>query len=351
MEVEGTMKKIIKKLLKKEEAPAIPSRITTETIAEHREQILAGGRRFKYPLQYSRHKLVFNAIIISVVALLLIVLFGWWRLYIVQDTGDFIYRVTRVVPVPVAKVDGQPVSYSDYLMAFRSSVYYAEQKEQLNIKTDDGKKKVAYYKQQSMQGVLADAYAKKIARELSITLTDAELEAFLKEQRQSSNGEISQQTYDASTLEFFGLSPEEYKHRFSNVLLRYKVEYAVDKQALIVANSIIESARSGASIDFGALASSSATKYGVGAVYGTSGWVYKTNQDGGLAANAAKLSKGQVAPGLVKSSRGTGYYILRLVDINDTQVSYEYINVPLSEFATRLSKVLDSNKTKKYIKL
>ena len=41
-----------------------PSRITNETVAEHRERILAGGRRFKYPVQYARHRLVINTIII-----------------------------------------------------------------------------------------------------------------------------------------------------------------------------------------------------------------------------------------------------------------------------------------------
>ena len=53
------MKKIKLKRSKKQPAPAA-SRITNETIAEHREQILAGGRRFKYPIQYTKHKLIIN---------------------------------------------------------------------------------------------------------------------------------------------------------------------------------------------------------------------------------------------------------------------------------------------------
>ena len=34
----------------------VPPRITNETVAEHREQIIAGGRKFKYPIQYARHR-------------------------------------------------------------------------------------------------------------------------------------------------------------------------------------------------------------------------------------------------------------------------------------------------------
>jgi predicted secreted protein len=68
---------------------SVPSRITNETVAEHRERILAGGRRFKYPMQYARHRLVFTTIVITLVAFLLLLLVGWWQLYSVQNTSTF----------------------------------------------------------------------------------------------------------------------------------------------------------------------------------------------------------------------------------------------------------------------
>lgn len=343
------MKKILNKILKKQ-TPEPPSKITAETVAEHREQILAGGRRFKYPLQYSRHKLVFNAIIISVAALLLVLLFGWWRLYVSQDTGVFFYRVTRFIPVPVARVDGKAVPYSDYLMAFRSSVNYSRQKEQLNEKSDDGKTKIRYYKQQSMQGAIANAYAAKLAKELSITVTDSELEGLIREQRQSSNGESSQEAFDAVILDYYGWGPSEYRHVVSSELLRQKVAYAMDKPALAASNGALALIASGAGTDFTALATNISGQFNVKATYGSSGWVPKTNQDGGLSAAASKLTKGQTsAP--VKSSKGDGYYILRLLDINDSQVSYEYINIPLTIFQSQLDQVKSSGKVKMYINI
>ena len=97
-------------------------RITNETVAEHREKILAGGRRFKYPVQYAKHRLVINTIVISVVALLLVVFVVWWQLYSMQNTSTFFYRITRVIPLPVASVDGQPV-FIDFT-ALRGSHFY-----------------------------------------------------------------------------------------------------------------------------------------------------------------------------------------------------------------------------------
>jgi len=127
------MKRILRKIRKQPEVPP-SSRITSETVAHHRERILAGGRRFKYPVQYARHKLVFNAILISLSALIVVLFVGWWQLYKAQNTSEFMYRITKVVPMPIASIDGQSVLYSDYLLKYRSSVHYLEQKEQVITK-------------------------------------------------------------------------------------------------------------------------------------------------------------------------------------------------------------------------
>ena len=59
---------------KKKEQAKVPPRITNETVAEHRERVIAGGRKFKYPIQYARHPLVFNATIIATVGVFLLLI-------------------------------------------------------------------------------------------------------------------------------------------------------------------------------------------------------------------------------------------------------------------------------------
>jgi hypothetical protein len=59
------MKKLINKLKRESKASGTSNKMTAETMEEHRRQVLAEGRRFKYPLQYERHRLVFNTIIIA----------------------------------------------------------------------------------------------------------------------------------------------------------------------------------------------------------------------------------------------------------------------------------------------
>lgn len=98
-----------------------------EKVEERREEVLAHGRKFKYPLQYAKHRLMINTVIVALVALILMVVAGWAMLFKFQDTGDMIYRVTQVLPIPVAEVEGTKVRYSDYLMIYRSNLITAEQ--------------------------------------------------------------------------------------------------------------------------------------------------------------------------------------------------------------------------------
>lgn len=343
------MNKLVNKFRKKKNIPP-PTRITSETIGQHREHILAGGRKFKYPLQYARHKLVINTIIISLVSILVVLVIGWWQLYLAQNTSEFMYRVTKVVPVPVASVDGQPVLYSDYLMVYRSSVYLSENKQRLNPKTDDGKRQIEYFKQQSIQEAITNAYAIKLANNLDIEVSNEELDSFVKDQRQSSVGEISQQVFDASTLDFLGLTPSEYRHAIKNGLLRQKVAYAIDEDAIKLSDALSDSLVKDSKLDFKKLTESTPKQNNTKAIYGVSGWVPKVNQDGGLAAAAINVQKLEVSP-VIKSSRGDGYYIVRLIDISEDEVSYEYIQIPLTTFTNSLEKVIADGKVKKYISI
>jgi hypothetical protein len=333
--------------LKKKQPEQPAGRITTDTLAEHRQQVLAGGRKFKYPVQYARHKLVVNAIIIIVAAVILLIGVGYWLLYQAQNTSDFMYRVTRVVPVPVAEVDGQQVRYSEYLMKFRSNLHYITEKEQVDITTEDGRRQVEFIKNQAMEDALADAYAAKIADEKDLSVTDAELETFLKQQRQSSDGEeVSESTYNAVILDYYGWSPDEYRQAMETKLLRQKVAYAVDQKAEDTTKEVEALISSGAT-DLNTVATTIDTSK-ERVIFWPAAWVPKDNQDGGLAVAADKLEIGQISKA-VKTTAGDGYYYVKLLEKTEGQVRYEYIQVPLMEFDTQLDNAEADKKITQYI--
>lgn len=343
------MKKLFLKIRKNKDEQS-PSRITSETVAEHRERILAGGRRYKYPIQYARHKLVINTIAISVLALTAILVVGWWQLYKAQNTSEFIYRVTRVIPAPVASVDKHTVLYSDYLMKYISSVHYLKKIEQVSLKTDDGKRQVEYIKEKSLQDAIADSYASKQAKTIGLSVDNKELEQFIKEQRQSSDGELSEKTYYTVIMDYYGWSPSEWRYVMKQKLLRQKVAYEMDKEALKYANEIKKVFDVNPASDLKTLADSYANQSNLEIDFSSSGWVPKDNQDGGLALIASKMGKNQISD-VVKSTVGDGYYIIKLKDVNETKVNYDYIKVPLTVFDNALKKIEEAGKIERYISI
>ncbi|HET8884654.1 MAG TPA: peptidylprolyl isomerase [Candidatus Saccharimonadales bacterium] len=328
----------------------IPSRITNETVAEHRERILAGGRRFKYPMQYARHRLVVTTIIITVVAFLLIILVGWWQLYPVQNTSTFFYRVTRVLPLPVATVADESVKYGDYLMYYNSSAHYLQQSEQVNLNSKEGERQNNHIKRKSMDIAIANTYAAKLARELDISVTSEQIDQVTDAARNTSTGRISQETYDASALSILGWSPAEYRQDIRSTLLLQEVSYQIDTQAKQQQEKATELLQADKDIDFDALAKKLGGTGEAKVTSAVSGLVPLSNQDGGLTTTAVTLEKGQVSSP-IRTTAGDGYYFVKLLDKTPTQVSYAYIRIPLTEFNDRLATLKKENKIHEYINI
>ena len=341
------MKKISFK--RREKNQGIPSRITNETVAEHRERILAGGRRFKYPMQYARHRLVFNTIIVTIVALILIVAIGWQQLYVAQNTSTFFYRVTRVLPLPVASVDGEPVRYGDYLMYFNSSAHYLQQSEQVNLQSEDGKRQLEWVKRESMDNVVADTYAEKLARGLGISVTEDQINKVIDEDRNTANGRISQETYDASALSVLGWAPDEYRKDTKSKLIRQQVSYAIDttaKEKQSQASRLLQAKDA----DLDKIALELGGEGNAKVTSGVSGLVPRANRDGGLSIAAAKLTPSQISS-VIKTTTGDGYYFVKLLEKNDTQVNYAFMKIPLTVFTQQLEALRHDKKVHEYISI
>lgn len=347
LQFKGNMKKFIAKVSGKKQPQEPAGRITTDTLAEHREKVLAGGRKFKYPVQYQRHKLVINAAIISLASLLVLVGLGWYLLYPAQNTSEFMYRVTKVIPVPVAVVDGQQVRYSDYLMQYRSNLHYLVEKEQVDITTENGKRQLDFIKSQSMEGAIANAFAVKKARELDIQVTDAELETFLTQQRQVTDGEVSEATYNSVIEDYYGWSADEYRDAMKSKLLRQKVAFALDENATKITETVEQRVKAGQT-NLAALAEElNKEEQGV-LMFTPAAWVPRDNRDGGLAKAASDLQKGQISAA-VKTTTGDGYHYVQLIDSNEDNVQFVSLYIPLTEFKDQLKAAQEDNKLTKFI--
>lgn len=339
------LQKIRKKQKTESEQPL--GRITNETVAEHREQILAGGRRFKYPMQYAKSSLVRNTILISLGALVLMLAFAWWQLYPVQNTTKFFYRITQLLPVPVAKVEGEFVRYSEYLMELRSALYYLEREDTVNFATADGQRQKDYQKRVALNKVEENAYIQKIAEENNTRVTNKEVDDFIDGQLKNRQPAVSREQYEQVIQDFYDWSFDEYRLSVKKQLLKRKVALVIDDKAKERANVIREQI-SADGANFADVASAQSDDQISKRSGGDVGPISRSNDDpDGLIAAAAKLQPNQVSA--VLQGRD-GYYIIKLLGSDKDNVHYARIFISLSELETRLEALRkDKDAIQEYI--
>lgn len=339
-------KKVIKKIAKKPASNGSQvAKITSKTLEVERREVLKNARKFKYPVQYGKHKIVINAMIISVILILAGLGFTILRLYSAQDTGSLIYRITKFLPFSVAKIDDENVRYSDYLMDFRANAILIERRKgEIEVETNPKALRNSL-KTKAMENALKNAYALKIARENNIKITDAEIAEEVASHRKAQNIEISESAFYESILANYGLSASEYRRMFVELpLYRNKVSAFLDKNAEEIKNQVVESLKADTNFD------SLAQKFGDKIETGKSGNVRHTNIDGGRTRAALALKEGEVSAPFISKS-GDGYYIVKLLKKSDTDLSYEYAKIPLTAFEQKIKDLKSSDKVKEFIKI
>ena len=80
------MGKIVEKV-KARRAKKKDLNITQQNLKESRDEILNKGKKFKYPFQYAKHRVVIYTIAITIVAFASFAGVGWYQLYSAQNTG------------------------------------------------------------------------------------------------------------------------------------------------------------------------------------------------------------------------------------------------------------------------
>ena len=320
------MKKIKLKRSKKQPAPAA-SRITNETIAEHREQILAGGRRFKYPIQYTKHKLIINTVLISMASIILLLVGCWAVMYPMQNTSTIAYRISRIAMLPVGSVDGEPVRYSDYLVQYRASEYYLNKYGEVKVNSKDWYVQLDDIKYRSMNLAQQAAYARKLAKRYNVSISRKDVNDFIDQERTTINGRVSQETYDASIRMLYGESADDYRLIVENGLLKNKVAFSMDTTVETINKQSTEGKLSA----------------------GNSGSVDISSKFNGLrVSDISKTPVGSLS-GITRSTNDDGYYIVKVVAKTDKKITFEYIHIPLTAFKSQFEQLKKSGKISEYI--
>jgi len=226
-------------------------RITNETITEHREEVLKGARKYIYPLQHSKHRIVTVTLALvsgAVVAFLVYCSLGLYHFY---QYNTFLYRVTQVAPFPIARVEGNFVAYENYLFELRHFVHYYQTQQQLNFSGNDHQQLVRF-RVEALNKVEDDAYIKKLAHDNKVGVSNKEVDTRINEVRNQNRLGNNNKVFADVLRNYWGWSVSDFKRSLKQEILSEKVAAKLDKTANDRANSALAQIKSGT--DFSELA-------------------------------------------------------------------------------------------------
>lgn len=308
-------------------------RITSETVGEHREEVLSSARKYIYPLQHSKHHVVRNSIFLLVGVILAFFVYCGVALYKLQSTNGFIYGVTRVIPFPVAKVGPSWVSYESYLFELRRNMHYYHTQQQANFSTPGGQVQLKRLKQQALNRVIQDAYVKQLAKQDNVTVSSQAVNdqvALLRRENRLGN---SPRALNDVLNEFFGWDESDLKRALQQELLQQAVVAKLDTETNAQAAAALKQLEGGA--DFGQLAtqvSEDAATKGSGGQYGSPVTANNRSLPPALLEQLFKLKAGQVS-GIIN----TGYTLEVVKVISNTNGNVQAAHIqftfkPISDY-------------------
>lgn len=211
-----------------EEAIQTLPRITNDTIAAHREEVIGSARKYIYPLRHSKHRAVIISASLFVVLVIGFFIYSFVALYRVQANSSFLYRVTQVIPFPIAKVGSSWVDYENYLFELRHYEHYYQTQQKVDFSSQAGQQQLDSYKKQAMDEIIDDALVKQLAAQHHISVTSQEVDneiTLVRNQDQLGNNE---KVFEDVLNEFWGWSLNDFKRELKTQLLAQKVVGTLD---------------------------------------------------------------------------------------------------------------------------
>jgi hypothetical protein len=260
-------------------------RITNDTVADHREDVLSSARKYIYPLQHSKHSVVRISVTLLVTVVILFLAFCGLDLYKFQGTSGFIYDVTEILPFPVAKTGGTYVSYQSYLFELRRNTHYYATQQQANFSTKTGKDQLKRLKQQALDYAVQVALVKKLAKQNQVTVSDQAVNDQVQLLRNENRLGSSNNVFKEVLSEYYGWTEDNFKQELQQEMLQQAVVAKLDKPVESKAQNVLKQ------IDNGGNFATLATQYSDD---------LQTKSNGGQYPSAITINDQQIPPSLTR---------------------------------------------------
>lgn len=322
-----------------------------------KEEVLERGSKHVRPLLLSRHRVLkltiglLVALVVAFVAAIGVMIYGF------KSDNALVYRVSRIVPFPAARINGNLVSYADYLFEVRYNRKIYENpggpttasQQKLDLSAAENQELLHQIQRGSLDRAKYKVIIRRLARDNNVKVTESELNAAIDQLVTSQGGQAK---FESAIKQFYGWDMNDFRKEYSLQLLSQKLPAAVlgaySPDQKRQAEDLLAKARAGE--DFAALAKASSADPGSKDNGGDLGFV---NQDTNFVPEfkeaALKLEKGQVSD-LVSTS--FGFHIIKAFDKNDQGVKVSHILIAYAkDIDTLLQEQLAQAKVNNFIRL
>lgn len=330
------------------EALANVPRITNETVTEHREEVLSSARKYIYPLQHSKHRIVRISIALFIVVLVGFFAYCGVALYKVQSTSSFLYGVSKVIPFPVAKTGHRWVAYESYLFELRRNLHYYQTQQATNFADKKNASQLQGLKRQALDQVIQDAYVKQLAAQNHVSVSNQEVDNEVALVRSQNRLGSSDRVFKDVLNEFWGWSVDDFKRELKQQLLAQKLVTKLDTANTARANAALKTLQGGA--DFAVLAgqvSDSPTKANGGAYPGPISQSDR-NVAPQITAVLFKLKPGEISPVI---NTGFTLDIVKVTAVNGNKVTASDIQFLFKDVKIYTDALAKKQTLHKYIKV
>lgn len=324
-------------------------RITNDNLTEHREEVLGSARKYIYPLQQSKHRIVRVSLGLFLAALIIFFAYCGLALYKFQSTSGFIYDVTRVIPFPVAKAGKTWVSYESYLFELRRNMHYYHTQQQTDFSSKDGKTQLARLRQQAIDQVVTNAYVKQLASTNKVSVSAREVDNEVELVRSQNRLGSSDRVFHDVLNQFWGWNEDDFRRELKQQLLQQNVVAKLDSATSDRAKAALAQLQGGA--DFAALAgqvSDDVATKGNGGQYPNP--ITPTSRDIApqVTAELFKLKAGEVS-GIIDTHYTQE--IVKVIDTSSNSLHAAHIQFTYRDINTYLKPLQDKQKTRHFVKV
>ena len=302
-------------------------------------------------MQHSKHRIVVITSIIILFTVLTFLVYCAAALYRLYHYNTFLYRVTQVVPFPIARTGGTYINYENYLFELRHYIHYYQNKQQDKF---GGQQQIITFRKQALDDVINNAYVKILADKNKVKVSNKEIDNQIAAVRNQNRLGSNDKVFADVLRDYWGWSINDFRRSLKEQMLATKVAAKLDTETDTKARAVLAQLLGGADFNQQAKDNSNAADAPGGGDYGFG--ISKTNPNvpPEVIDQLFKLKPGQVSEVILATrtdvSRPNTLEIVRVNASDGTTVTAQHISFNLKDISAYIDELKKQQPVKTYVK-